>query len=231
MGLQKFLGKQGPDYLWGAHDMFFFPDDLLPFLWRTYTETNTHTHTNTRQWSQYLARQIVCGYLRCQAPGSADSGCYCPFLLLPSFPLSTHNSSSLPVRSQFHTTVSQCSIVCSILLLVLKASDFRQMLTTACHVAQTTISTLFKWFCYHAVFQLSCSGLLGNRDEISIHEQPCLSLLVCSLLCSHHKFGSWKSSNVQSFRYFLFCECFCACESVCTRWTHMWLYGYLYLSN
>lgn len=52
---------------------------------------------------------------------------------------------------------------------------------------------------------VSCGSLLANSTKISIHEASLTSLLVCSLLCSHHKFGS-RNSNLQWLKYFLFCD-------------------------
>ena len=80
------------------------------------THRNTHTYTQTEVGvKSVLGKARACGYLRCQAPGSTDSGSFCLFLFLPSFPLSTHFPLSLPAGSSSHTqtlTMPYLSVVC-----------------------------------------------------------------------------------------------------------------------
>lgn len=144
-----------------------------------------HTRTCTVEGvKSVLGTASLCGYLRCQAPGSTHSGCYCPSLFLPSFPLSTDNSSSLPVGSPFHTTVSQCGIVCCMLISVVKASDFRQTLTTVCDVAQTTVPPCSRVSAIRHFPAVSCGSLWLIVVKLVFMDHPtlpCLFALCCVL--------------------------------------------------
>lgn len=199
----------------------------------THTHRNTHTNTvrsrsEVRAWHSKLV----------WVPEMSGSWLHRFRLLLP-LPIPS-------IRPTFHSqqqcfargvTISHNSLTmlyCPyMLILVVKASDFRQKLTKGL------------WCCSNSSFPpcstdsairhfpaVSCGSLLANSTKISIHEASYTSLLVCSLLCSHHKFGS-RNSNFQWFKNFLFCDCVHVCLHVCTYvgYKHEVICVCLHLSN
>ncbi len=100
------------------------------------------------------------------------------------------------------------------LILVVKASDFRQKLSKGLWCCSNSSSSPCSTGSAIRHFPaVSCGRLLDNSTKISIHEASYTSLLVCSLLCSHHKFGS-RNSNFQWFKNFLFCDGMHVCVHV-----------------
>lgn len=111
------------------------------------------------------------------------SGCYCLFLFLPSLPVSTYNSSSLPASNAAMSPYFPVLMYLR-LTLVVKRGDSRQTLTmflgweniilTINCSRHSTIKP------FHAV---SCGGLPANSGKISIHEPTYTSLFVLFALC------------------------------------------------
>lgn len=190
---------------------------------------DARTHT---QWGEgvksVLGTASECGYLRCQAPGSTDSGCFCPFLFLPSFPLSTHNSGALPVGSPSHTAVTQCCIVCNMLMLVEKASDFRQKLTKGLWCCSNNNPPLLQQILLSGIFQLShvvAFWLIVSKLVFMKH--PTLTRLFalsCVLTINlAPRAATFNGLNTSCFVTvcMLVCMWKCACVPVHICWIHM----------
>lgn len=188
-----------------------------------------HTRTCTVEGvKSVLGTASLCGYLRCQAPGSTHSGCYCPFLFLPSFPLSTDNSSSLPVGSPFHTTVSQCSIVCCMLISVVKSKWFQTNVDNSlwCCSNNNPPPPLSRVSAIRHFPAVSCGSLWLIVVKLVFMDHPTLPCLfaLCCVLTINLVPGAATFNGLDT-------SCFVN-ASVHMLDTHAWGYdGYLYLSS